>query len=145
MSRLPRHLAIAFIAALVAYIAAPRILGEAAESVLREIEWYAALVSAGLWFIFSLILTKPKIQQWLILGFISPFIGLPLFYSIAAWNSGYGTQIPEQGSALLFGLMAAGLLSWLLIPVGLLTGLLAAAVSRAFAKLETQQAAAQNH
>lgn len=131
-------------AAIVGFIAAPRILGGTAESVLRGIEWHAALVSAGLWFTFSLLLRKPKIQQWLIIGFVSPFIGVPLFYQMAAWKSGYGAQLPELGSALFVGLMAATLLSWLLIPVGLLTGGLAAAVSRPFAKIEAQQATAPN-
>ncbi|QQL44587.1 hypothetical protein [Sulfuriroseicoccus oceanibius] len=144
MKRLPRHLSIALVAAIVGFIAAPRILGVSAESVLRGIEWHAAIVSAGLWFTFSLLLRKPKIQQWLIIGFVSPFIGVPLFYQMAAWKSGYGSQLPELGSALYVGLIAATLLSWLLIPVGLLTGGLAAIVSRPFAKIEAQQVGAQN-
>ena len=131
-------------AAIVGFIAAPRILGGSAESVLRGIEWHAAMVSAGLWFTFSLLLRKPKIQQWLIIGFVSPFIGVPLLYQMAAWKSGYGSQLPELSSALFVGLMAATLLSWLLIPVGLLTGGLAAIVSRPFAKNEAQQGAAPN-
>ena len=139
MSRLPRHIIVAIIAGLIGYLAAPKILGGSAESVLKGIEWHAALVSAGLWFAFSLLLRKPKIQQWLIIGFISPFLGVPLFYQMAAWKSGYGTHLPELGSALFIGLMAAGLLSWILIPVGLLTGGLAAAVSRPFAKNEAEQ------
>ncbi len=144
MSRIPRHLTVALMAAIVGFVAAPLILGGTAESILRGIEWHAALVSAGLWFTFSLLLRKPKIQQWLITGFVSPFIGVPLLYQMAAWKSGYGAQLPELGSALFVGLMAATLLSWLLIPVGLLTGGLAAAVSRPFKKIEAQQSATLN-
>lgn len=144
MKRLPRHLSVAIVAALVGFFAAPRILGGSAESVLRGIEWHAALISAGLWFVCSLLLKRPKVQQWLIIGFLSPFVGVPLFYQMAAWRSGYGSQLPELGSALLVGLIAAALLSWILIPVSLFTGGLAAVVSRAFENAETDQADTPN-
>ena len=150
MRALLRHLAVALGAAFVAFVTTPSIAQLfSAFSLFMENEsatkfgFLAALVSAFLWFLFSLLLRKPKLQQWIIIGFVSPFFDVPLFYQAVAFQSGYGTDFPEIGSALLLGLITAGLISPLLIPIGMVTGAPSSMISR-FIETNGEQYVAPN-
>ena len=55
---------------------------------------------------------------------------VPLFYQLMAWFFVYGFHSYGFGSPLQVGLMVAGILSWIVPPLGLLIGLCSAGVSR---------------
>jgi energy-coupling factor transporter transmembrane protein EcfT len=78
MRKLPRHLIIGFIASWFPIIFLP--FGQGIMKSLEGIELYAMLVSFLLWFSISMIFKSPKLQFWILAGFISPFIGLPLVF-----------------------------------------------------------------
>ena len=154
MRRLPRHLIIAFIAAWVPILFLP--FAQGMIKALQGIELQAMLVSFTLWFLISLFIRRSKLSLWLIAGFVSPFIGLPLVCSLAT-DSGIrsGSVQPEAVhnanlvgtfiSKLLFGFISAVFLSWIFIPVGLLMGLIGHGVSRIFRGYEgTTASAARN-
>ena len=93
------------------------------------IEWNAAYSFAEDWLLFSVLLWKPNVGKWLILGFISPFVWLPIFYQVIVWHQGYDFYFPELGPALLVGLMTA---------VGLFCGGFAALISGVFEEFEAE-------
>ena len=135
MKRVPRHFLIV-IAAIVSFFLMLKFIGTPA--LFSGIEWNAAYSFAGVWLLSSVLLWKPNVGKWLILGFISPFAWLPIFYQVIAWHQGYGFYFPELGSALLVGLLTAGGLFWILIPLGLFCGGFAALISGVFEEFEVE-------
>ena len=152
MRRLPRHLIVAFIAAWAPIIFLP--FAQGMIKAMHGIELQAMLVSFTLWFAISLFIRRSKISLWLIAGFVSPFIGLPLICTFAS-DSGLqnGSLQPEAvdsanviGSIigkLLFGFVSAIFLSWIFIPVGLLMGLIGHGISNLFRNYENNTASKQ--
>jgi|GEM_PF-5744986 len=129
MRTIPRHFAVAIATALVAYLIAPYIarygysLNMFTENTpVDGVGSVAAVVTGCVWFVFSLILRKPKLQQWLIIGFFSPVLSVPLFYQLTAWLSDSGSHSYGFGAPLWVGLMVAGMFCWIFVPFGLLTG-----------------------
>ncbi len=94
-------------------------------------------VSACLWLAFSLCLRKPRPQQWLILGFLSPFLGAPLTLGTFALLRDHSLSLGLAAESALFGMLAALLAFWYTIPIGLGMGLVAALLSRVFSRLES--------
>jgi len=142
MRDIPRHLAVAISTALVAYLVAPYIgrYGYSLNMFTEDtpvdgVGFVAALAVGGVWFVFSLFLREPRFQQWLILGFFSPIISVPLFYQYTAWLSGSGSHSYGFESPLWIGLMVTGILCWIFVPFGLLTGGVSAFVAQFVDKL----------
>ena len=136
MKILLRHAAVVASASLVAFLVAPSIarLGYSfnafSENSSVEGVGNLAALSVGLvWLVFTLTLKRPRIQQWLILGFISPIFFVPLFYQLTAWFAGYSSHSYGLGYPLKIGLLVAGILSWIFVPLGLLIGLCSAGVT----------------
>ena len=88
----------------------------------------AALAVGLVWLLFSLLLKKPRTHQWLALGFISPFLVLPLFLLLGAWFEGHG----DPRTPLYLGFMVAVVFSWLCIPLGLAIGTSSAIITWLF-------------
>jgi ABC-type spermidine/putrescine transport system permease subunit II len=145
MKFLPRHFAVAISAAIVALLIAPCIArygyslnAFAKGTPVVGVGLVAALAVGSVWFVFSLFLRAPKFHQWLILGFFSPILSVPLFYQITDWLSDY--EIHSYGfsfreSPLWKGLMVTLVLCWIFIPFGLLTGVVSAFASKLADKL----------
>ena len=132
-----RHAAVVPFASLLAILAAPYIarLGYSfnaftENSSVDGVGAVAALSVGLVWLVFTLTLKRPRTQQWMIFGFISPIFFVPLFYQLMAWFGGYGSHSYGFGSPLLIGLMVAGILSWIFVPLVLLIGLCSAGVTR---------------
>jgi hypothetical protein len=151
MRRLPRHLIIGFIAAWLPILFL--LSGQAMIKALHGIELQAMMVSFLLWFIFSLLIRRNKIAPWLIVEFISPFIGLPVvFYFLSETGLqnavvGSGTTsvtnfVGSTVSKLVFGFISAAFLSWIFVSVGMLMGLAGFGVSRLFARYEKKNSGA---
>ena len=104
MERVTRHFLIV-IAAIVSFFLMLKFIGIPA--LFSGIEWNTAYSFAVVWLLFSVLFWKPNVGKWLILGFISPFVWLPIFYQVIAWHQGYGFYFPELGPALLAGLLTA--------------------------------------
>ena len=92
-----RHAAVVAFASLLAFLAAPYIarLGNSfntftENSSVDGVGAVAALSVGLVWLVFTLTLKRPRTQQWMILGFISPIFFVPLFYQLSAWFAGYG-------------------------------------------------------
>ncbi len=137
MKTLLRHISVVAGAAFLAFLIAPYIarygysLSAFTESsAVDGVRAVAALAVGLVWLIFTLALTKPRIQQWMILGFFSPILFVPLFYQFTAWFAGYGSHSYGFGSPLEIGLMVAGMLSWIFVPFGLLIGVSSAVITR---------------
>ena len=137
MKTLLRHAAVVASASLLAFFITPYIarLGYSfnaftANSSVDGVGAVAALSVGLVWLVFTLTLRRPRTQQWVILGFISPIFFVPLFYQLTAWFAGYGSHSYGFGSPLQIGLMVAGILSWVFVPLGLLIGLCSAGVIR---------------
>jgi hypothetical protein len=149
MRRLPRHLIIAFIAAWVPILFLP--FAQGMIKALQGIELQAMLVSFTLWFSISAFIKQSKLRSWLIAGFVSPFIGLPLVCCFAS-NTGLqaGSIQPEVVnnatfvgliiSKLFFGFISAVFLSWIFVPTGILMGILGHGISRLFGSYENGRA-----
>ncbi len=145
MRALPRHFAVAISAAIVAFLVAPCIarygysLNAFTEGTpVDDVGLVAALAVGYVWFAFSLFLRTPKFHQWLILGFFSPMLSVPLFYQITDWLSDYELHSYWFGlreSPLWKGLMVTFVLCWIFIPFGLLTGVVSAFASKLAVKL----------
>ena len=142
--RIPRHVSIATAAAFVGYLTLPRMSGSEPGSALKGLGLPGAIVLVILWFGFSLMLRRPKSQQWLVLGFVSPFVGGPLLFLYLAFAAGgvrSATDLGNVGTALAIGLGGAVMLSWMVVPIGMGMGCIAALISRAWSKHEAGQAA----
>jgi hypothetical protein len=136
MKTLLRHAAVVASASLLAFLIAPYVarLGYSfnaftENSSVDGVGAVAALSVGLVWLVFTLTLKRPRTQQWVILGFLSPILFVPLFYQLTAWFAGYGSQSYGFGSPLQIGLMVAGILSWIFVPLGLLIGLCSAGVT----------------
>ena len=132
-----RHAAVVAFASLLAFLAAPCIarLGYSfnaftENSSVDGLGAFAALSVGFVWLVFTLTLKTPRTQQWMILGFISPIFFVPLFHQLMVWFGRYGSHSYGFGSPLEIGLMVAGILSWIFVPLGLLIGLCSAGVTR---------------
>ena len=132
-----RHAAVVASASFLAFLVAPYIarLGYSfnafTENSPVDSEGAVAALSVGLvWLVFTLTLKSPRTQLWMIFGFISQIFFVPLFYQLMACFVGYGSHSYGFGSPLQVGLMVAGILSWFLLPLGLLIGLCSAGVTR---------------
>ena len=149
MRRLPRHLIIAFIAAWAPILFLP--FAQGVIKALQGIELQAMLVSFILWFSISFFIRRSKLRLWMIAGFVSPFIGLPLVCCFAS-DAGprVGSIQPEAVSnatfvgtvisKLLFGFISAVFLSWIFVPTGILMGILGHTISRLFGSYENGNA-----
>lgn len=136
MKTLLRHAAVVASASLMAFLIAPYVakLGYSfsaftEDSSVDGVGTVAALSVGLVWLVFTLALKRPRTQQWMIVGFISPIFFVPLFYQLTAWFAGYGSHSYGFESPLLIGLMVAGILSWIFVPFGLLIGLCSAGVT----------------
>ena len=136
MKTLLRHAAVVASASLLAFLIAPYVarVGRpfsafTANSSVDGVGAGAALSVGLVWLVFSLMLKRPRAQQWVILGFVSPIFFVPLFYQLTAWFAGYGTHSYGFGYPLQIGLMVAGILSWIFVPIGLLIGLCSAGIT----------------
>lgn len=136
MKTLLRHATVVVSASLLAFLIAPYVarLGYSFNALTENssvdgVGAVAALSVGLVWLVFTLALKRPRTQQWMILGFMSPIFFVPLFYQLTAWFSGYGSHTYGFGSPLQIGLMVAGILSWILVPFGLLIGLCSAGVT----------------
>jgi hypothetical protein len=136
MKTLLRHAAVVASASLLAFLIAPYVarLGYSfnaftENSPVDGVGAVAALSVGLVWLVFTLALKKPRTQQWVILGFVSPILFVPLFYQLTAWFAGYGSHSYGFGSPLQIGMMVAGILSWIFVPLGLLIGLSSACVT----------------
>lgn len=125
MNSIIRHIAVAASSGLFALITVPlaiellSALSLGDDSPVLSFTLMAAGVSTILWFILSLILKNPRLQKWLILGFASPLLGIPIFYiALGAQSSA------SLSESLFFGILATGFLSWIFIPLGILNGVL---------------------
>jgi len=132
VTAIARHACIASSAAIIAFIAAPGVTNyQSSFSLFTEnrsvpgVAWITTPIYAALWLVFSLSLRHPRFQQWLILGFISPLICVPMVYLGMAITSGNGWSSIAGFSPLILGLIASWLMSWLLIPIGLMMGVIA--------------------
>jgi hypothetical protein len=145
MRRLPRHLIIGFIAAWLPIVFLP--FAQHLIKALGGIELQAMFVSFTLWFSISLLIRQTKLSLWLIAGFVSPFIGLPLVCCFASESRlQVGAIQPEAVdmttfvgliiSKLLFGFISAVFLSWIFIPTGILIGTLGHGISKLFGGYE---------
>jgi hypothetical protein len=151
MRALPRHLAVAISAAIVALLIDPCIArygyspNASTEGTLVDcVNLGAALAAGCVWLVFSLLLRKPKFHQWLILGFFSPILSVPLFFQLTDWLSDYELNSYGFGlreSPLWKGFVVAIVLYWISIPFGLLTGVVAAFASKLADKLMQNKSA----
>ena len=116
-----RHITIAVLAGLFSLIAIP-FAARATSS--PYFNFIVAGISAFIWFFMSVIVLKPSLKDWMICGVVSPYIGFPLAFALA--------QDKPFNSLLILGIQIAIFGAWLLIPGGLLMGLIAHRVSVAF-------------
>jgi hypothetical protein len=123
MKHLPRHLSIALAAGLFAFFVIPDFAGKLKNVSPYELRIYSAVVSALLWFSLSAYIPKPALKKWMIAGFLSPFLGFPLVYKLAA---------TYPNNSFVTGFQLTLVLSWILIPGGLLMGLIASGISKWF-------------
>lgn len=148
MRRLPRHLIIGFIAAWLPIVFLP--FAQPMIKALEGIGLQAIFVSFSLWFSISLLIRQTKLSLWLIAGFVSPFIGLPLvccFASDTGLQSGAiqpeavnsATFVGSIISKILFGFISAVFLSWIFIPTGILMGILGHGISKLFGSYENSR------
>jgi hypothetical protein len=133
---LTRHAAVVASASLLAFLTVPYIarLGYSfnafsANSSVDCVRAVAALSLGLVWLVFTLTLRRPRTQQWVILSFISPIFFVPLFYQLADWFAGYGAHSHGFESPLQIGLMVAGILSWIFVPLGVLISLCSAGLT----------------
>jgi hypothetical protein len=147
MRRLPRHLIIGFIAAWLPMVFLP--FAQPVIKALEGIELQAMFVSFTLWFSISLLIRQSKLSLWLIAGFVSPFIGLPIVCCFASNTGLQGGSIQPEAvnnatfvgsiiSKLLFGFISAVFLSWIFVPTGILMGILGYGISKLFGSYENR-------
>ena len=137
MKTLLRHAAVVASASLLAFLIAPHVarlgysfIAFTENSSVDGVGPVGALSVGLVWLVFTLTLKRPRTQHWVILGFISPIFFVPLFYQLTAWFPGYGSHSYGFESPLQIGLIVAGILSPVFVPLGLLIGLCSAGVTR---------------
>ncbi len=136
--RVPRHISIAIAAAFVGFFTLPGMFGPEIGSALKGLSVLGAMVSAILWLGFSLMLWRPKTQQWLILGFVSPFLGGSLLFLSLALMSGDIRSVSDLFTALGIGFGWAVTLVWIVVPIGIGMGFIASLIARAWREHEAE-------
>ena len=133
MRSILRYITIALAAFLIGSVATPLTVAlltafslfDTQESILR-LGLIGGIASAITWLTASFCLHDFRVQQWMILGFLSPFVGVPIFFLLTSYAAG----AVSFTIALQAGVITAGMLCPLLCPVGLLSGWIISAVWR---------------
>jgi hypothetical protein len=152
MKKLHRHILVVAVAALLAFVISPYLADfcsfgfsyteESSSDILKRV---AALAVGLVWLGFTLALRNPRPQKWLILGFLSPILCVPLHYQLSAWFAGYGMGTVGYETPLIEGLMVAGIFSWIFVPCGVIFGSSSAFITWLLEDEEAEQATSSNH
>ncbi|MEM6912253.1 MAG: hypothetical protein AAF555_11825 [Verrucomicrobiota bacterium] len=134
--RLPRHIAITTAAAIVGFFTLPGMFGTEISGFLQWMSLPGAIVSGCVWLTFSLMLPRPKAQQWMILGFFSPFLGAPLLFILIGALSGNIQSVADLGTAVGMGLSWTALSVFIVVPIGTGMGLIASVIAKALKPIE---------